>query len=105
MQQIAYSAANQSPERKVKVHSKEFINGIEHLIDPAVLKTLYSQRKQAIQRVLAVQKAQRVGIIRGDKDYIARESEINSSFSKEWTRRITKFQHGPSIKQTTARCA
>jgi len=105
MQQIAYSAANQSPERKVKVHSKEFINGIEHLIDPAVLKTLYSHRKQAIQRVLAVQKAQRVGIIDSNKNYIARESELNSAFSKEWTRRITKFQHGPSIKQTTARCA
>ena len=99
MQHIAYSAASKSPDlNDVRVHSREFICGIEHLISPEVTKSLLLQRKKTIQRVLDIQAAQKAGILHADPNSAATVSEINSSFSKEWCKRITHFQHG-------ARCA
>jgi len=106
MRVIAYSAATTgSPTENVKVRRREQIHGIEHLISPEVLKTLYTQRRKTIKRVLQVQEAQRRGII-DPALTTAKISEINSSFSKAWSSRITKFQHGESDRvESTARCA
>ena len=105
MRVIAYSAATDSPTENVKVRRREQIHGIEHLISPEVLKTLYSQRRKTIKRVLQVQEAQRRGII-DPALTTAKISEINSSFSKAWSSRITKFQHGESDRvESTARSA
>ena len=105
MRAIAYSAATGSSTENVKVRRREQIHGIEHLISPEVLKTLYTQRRKTIKRVLQVQEAQRKGII-DPALTTAKISEINSSFSKAWSSRITNFQHGESDKvESTARCA
>ena len=95
MQHIAESAAYRTPQADVNVKSKEFILGIEHLIDPEVTTLLLSQRRKTIRRVLAVQQAKRQGMICPE---LHTESEINSSFAKEWSSRLVKFQYG-------ARCA
>ena len=98
MKHIAHSAATGSTEKEVRVHRREEICGIEHLISGDVLKTLYIQRKDTISKVLAVQDAQKYGSLSNDPAIIANVSEINSSFSRAWCSRITHFQHG-------ARCA
>lgn len=98
MKHIAHSSAVGSAEKEVRVHRREEICGIEHLISGDVLKTLYIQRRKTISKVLAVQDAQKYGSLSNDPSIIAKVSEVNSSFSRAWCSRITHFQHG-------ARCA
>ena len=72
MQHIAQSAASQSPDMNVRVHSREFIHGIEHLISPEVTKFLVLQRKKTIKRVLDIQAAQKAGILHKDPNSMSR---------------------------------
>ena len=95
MQHIAESAAYRTPQMDVNVKSKEFILGIEHLIDPEVTTLLLTKRRKTIRRVLAVQQAKRQGMTCPE---LHTESEINSAFAKEFSSRLVKFQY-------SARCA
>mmetsp|Transcript_1380 Transcript_1380/g.2895 ORF Transcript_1380/g.2895 Transcript_1380/m.2895 type:complete len:150 (+) Transcript_1380:122-571(+) len=84
MKYIAHSAATGSPKANIIVHNKEAILGIEHLISLEVLKMLIETRARHRTRVLQVQQV--------DPSNTATVSEINSTFSKEWSSRLSHFQ-------------
>jgi len=89
MKLIAHSAATGSPHANIRVHGKEGIRGIEHLLSPEVKHCLIKTRQKTITRVLEEQQVQKSSRRIAS---IAQVSETNSSFSKEWCTRIAKFQ-------------
>mmetsp|Transcript_17446 Transcript_17446/g.30059 ORF Transcript_17446/g.30059 Transcript_17446/m.30059 type:complete len:173 (-) Transcript_17446:422-940(-) len=88
MVHIAHSIATGSPQPNIHIHGKEVIHGIEHLISPEVTKYMLERRKTTIARVLQAQKMD----VQWRQHYIAKVSEINSKFSKEWSSHITQFR-------------
>ncbi|KAL7554271.1 hypothetical protein ACHAWF_017718 [Thalassiosira exigua] len=91
MKYIACSAASRSKPVNIRVHSKESIRGIEHLISHDVTSALMRQRAIHRARVLAEQRSQRISG-RCNPSRIAMVSELASTFSKEWWSRITLMQ-------------
>ena len=93
MKHIAKSAANNTPQANITIHSKDAIRGLEHLIAPEVSMLLMAKRRKTIARVLKVQKMQKMAGTCIDPFITARVSEMNSAFSKEWCSRITDLQY------------
>lgn len=88
---VAYSVASGAPQSNVDVQDKEIICGLEHLLSPEVLKVLVQRRKMTIARVLEEQDIQ-TRLKESDPHRLALASMGNSSFSKEWRRRIACLQ-------------
>ncbi|KAL7544060.1 hypothetical protein ACHAXR_013564 [Thalassiosira sp. AJA248-18] len=93
MKYIARSAAAGSPQVDVHFHGVEHIRGIEHLLSPEVCKLLWVQRQNTIHRVLEEDQAQKRAGMGTDPSRTAQVSEANSSFSKEWSSRVSLFHH------------
>ncbi|KAL3781834.1 hypothetical protein HJC23_011143 [Cyclotella cryptica] len=91
MKHIAYSVASGSPQSNIDVQEKERFCGLEHLLSPEVLKVLIQRRKMTIARVLEEQDIQ-IRLKENDPHRLALASMTNSSFTKEWRRRIACVQ-------------
>mmetsp|Transcript_5927 Transcript_5927/g.10814 ORF Transcript_5927/g.10814 Transcript_5927/m.10814 type:complete len:180 (+) Transcript_5927:195-734(+) len=90
MKCIAQSAAIGLPPHDIpviRVHGIDALRGIEHLISPEVVKYMLEKRRRTISGVLEEQRTQKQ-TASPRLHQLARVSEQNSSFSKEWCSRM-----------------
>eukprot|EP00984_Skeletonema_dohrnii_P008251 scaffold3031_cov116-Skeletonema_dohrnii-CCMP3373.AAC.4 len=85
MRHVAGAIEHRSDLPVLRIHDKELIRGIEHVIAPEVSLHLLRMRRRAIHGVLQAQHQL-------DQERLAQAYRVNSVFAKEWTALITNFQ-------------
>lgn len=85
MRHVAGTIEHRSDPPVLRIHDKELIRGIEHVIAPEVSRHLLRMRRRAIHGVLQAQ-------AQLDQERLAQAYRVNSVFAKEWTTLITNFQ-------------
>eukprot|EP00956_Cyclotella_meneghiniana_P033928 scaffold100473_cov22-Cyclotella_meneghiniana.AAC.1 len=95
IKRVAYSIMSGTPQTNASIDHKELICGLEHIVSPSMMKLLMQRRKMSVSRVLEEQNIQRKS---GETSIsrIALASMENSSFTKEWRRRIACLHQSES---------
>lgn len=85
MKHLAASMEHRSTPPALRIHNKELIRGIEHLISPEVARHLFRKRRRAIHGVILAQEQL-------DHESLAQAYRVDTVFAKEWTSLITNIQ-------------
>ena len=85
MKHIAASIEHRSAPPVLRIHYKEHVRGIEHVLAPEVARHLLRKRRLAINKVIQAQ-------AQLDHEKLAQTYRVSSVFASEWTTMITNLQ-------------